>query len=111
MRETWALNVKGDFKMASIEEYRAKLEEFYQSDYAQMTVKELLTGTSNIALPTMVQAKAIIVLNNFIDARELCMRAAVPKGSGKNNNNRLPGMPGSTEIHATYRYLASFRSA
>jgi hypothetical protein len=66
-----------------VESYRQQLQEFYSSEYAQMTVKELLTGTTNIVLPTAVQAKAILVLKNFIDARELCMRAAVPKGSGK----------------------------
>ena len=48
-----------------------------------MTVKELLTGTTNISLPTLVQARAILVLKNFIDLREIAMRVRVPKGSGK----------------------------
>jgi len=69
--------------MANIEVVREKLEEFYQSEYADMTVKELLTGTSNLVLPTMVQARAVLVLKNFIDLREIAMRVRVPKGSGK----------------------------
>jgi len=87
----------------TVENYKSQLKEFYQSEYAQMTVKELLTGTSNIALPTMVQAKAIIVLNNFIDARELCMRATVPKGAGKTVNVQVitqPNYEGWTEGNA-----------
>ncbi|MCJ7423561.1 hypothetical protein MUP01_04745 [Candidatus Bathyarchaeota archaeon] len=39
--------------MPKIEELREKLNEFYASDYSKKTVKELLTGTSGIALPTI----------------------------------------------------------
>jgi hypothetical protein len=46
-------------------------------------VKELLTGTTNLVLPTMVQARAILVLKNFIDLREIAMRVRVPRGAGK----------------------------
>ena len=76
-----------------VKELKEKLEEFYQSEYATMTVKELLTSTSNIALPTLVQAKAILVMKNFIDARELCMRVRVPKGAGKTVNVQVITRP------------------
>lgn len=69
--------------MGRIEELKEALQNFYSSEYAAMTVKELLTGTTNVALPTLVQAKAILAMKSFIDARELAMRVAVPKGAGK----------------------------
>jgi len=71
-----------------------KLQAFRTSDIGKMTVKELLTSTSNIALPTMVQARAILELTgNWIDARELCMLADVPKGAGKTINTQVITMP------------------
>lgn len=69
--------------MTRIEEMKAKLEEFYASEYAHMTVKELLTSTSNITLPTMVQARALLELKNWIDMRLFCERTLVGKGQGK----------------------------
>ena len=69
--------------MAKVEELREKLEEFYNSEYADMTVKELLTGTSNVILPTMIQARAILVLKSKLDLRPICNRIRVPKGAGK----------------------------
>jgi len=60
-----------------------RLKGFYGSEYSKLTVKELTTGSSNIALPTMVQAQALLSLTNWADMREVCMRAPVPKGSGK----------------------------
>ena len=65
------------------EEIKERLNEFYRSEYADMTVKELLTGTTNISLPTMVQARAMLVLQNFIDLREIAMRVRVSRGAGK----------------------------
>jgi len=65
------------------EEIRERLNEFYQSEYADMTVKELLTGTTNISLPTLVQARAMLVLQNFIDLREIAMLVHVSRGAGK----------------------------
>ena len=69
--------------MSRREELKEKLNWFYQSEYADMTVKELLTGTSNISLPTLVQARAMLVLQNFIDLREIAMRIRVSRGAGK----------------------------
>ena len=69
--------------MPSIKDIREKLEEFYQSEHAEMTVKELLTSSSNLLLPTMVQARAILVLKSRLDLREIANRIRVPKNSGK----------------------------
>jgi hypothetical protein len=60
-----------------------KLQTFQESDAGKMTVKELLTSTSNIALPTMVQAAALLALNNWADLREIANIVNVPKGAGK----------------------------
>jgi len=68
--------------LMNVEELRESLQQYY-SEYGNLTVKELLTGTSNIALPTMVQTRAILVLKNFLDLREIAARYAVPKGAGK----------------------------
>lgn len=70
--------------MDSIKEQLTRtLEGFRASPEGQMTVKELLTTTSNIALPTMVDAAAILEIANWVDARQICKRVAVPKGAGK----------------------------
>ena len=69
--------------MSRIEELRNSMQEFYSSEYANMTVKELLTSTTNIALPTMVQARAVLELKNWIDLRPYSFRVHVPKGVGK----------------------------
>lgn len=79
--------------MANVKDIRKKLEEFYQSECADMTVKELLTGTSNIVLPTMVQARAILVLKNFLDLREIAMRVRVPKAAGKSVKVQIATQP------------------
>jgi len=60
-----------------------KLQGFYESDIAKLTVKELLTSTSNVALPTMVQSRALLELANWADLRDISMLADVPKGAGK----------------------------
>jgi len=52
-------------------------------EYGSLTVRELLTGTSNLVLPTMIQSKIILDMQSFVDLREVAMRVAVPKGSGK----------------------------
>lgn len=78
--------------MLLIKEAEKRLASLYET-YGEMTVKELTTGTSNVALPTMVQARAILEMDNWIDARELCMRAAIPKGSGKTINTQVITMP------------------
>jgi len=70
-----------------------KLRGFYDSEYAKMTVKELLTSSSNVALPNMVQARALLSLTNWVDARELCMRVTVPKGSGKTVDTQIITQP------------------
>jgi hypothetical protein len=74
-----------------------KLQTFYESDQSQMTVKELLTSTSNIALPTMVQSRALLELKSWVDARDLCMPATVPKGSGKTVDTQIITQPGFDE--------------
>jgi hypothetical protein len=68
--------------LMKVEELKESLQQFY-SEYGNLTVKELLTGTSNIALPTMVQTRAILELKNWIDLRTIAHRVRVPKGSGK----------------------------
>lgn len=70
-------------------EIKEKLQEFYESPAAQMTIKELLTTTSNIALPTMVQAAALLELGIWVDARELAMKAPVPTGAGKTVDTQI----------------------
>ena len=89
------------FKMSAREIYAAqrkrslieKLRTFNESDAAQMTVKELTTSTSNIALPTTVQARALLELNNWADLREICMIANVPKGGGKTIDTQILTQP------------------
>ncbi len=63
--------------------YQEKLAEFAESDAAKKTVKELLTSTSNVALPHMVQAQAILQLGVWNDAREFCEVYPFPIGAGK----------------------------
>lgn len=78
-----ALNGKMVPVVESIQRNRETLQNFYQSEFAKMTVKELTTGTSNVSLATLVQARALLELKNWVDARDLCMIADVPPGSGK----------------------------
>lgn len=59
------------------------LAAFYASDAGKMTVKELLTSTSNVALPDMVQAQALLEMGVWSDLREVSMIVNVPKGAGK----------------------------
>ena len=70
-----------------------KLQTFNESDAAKMTVKELLTSTGSIALPTTVQARALLELNNWSDLREICMIADAPKGGGKTINTQIMAQP------------------
>ena len=71
-----------------------KMNAFRDTDAGKMTVKELLTSTSAVALPTMVQSQAVLELTgNWVDARELCMLVDVPKGSGITINTNLITMP------------------
>lgn len=79
-------------EMLLIEKSDERLAALYEA-YGDLTVKELVTGTSNLALPTMVQAKAILEMDNWIDARELAMRVAVPKGAGKAIHTQVITMP------------------
>lgn len=70
-----------------------KLHTFNESDAAKMTVKELLTSTSSIALPTTVQARALLELNNWSDLREICMPTDAPKGGGITINTQIMAQP------------------
>jgi hypothetical protein len=54
-----------------INELKESLQGFYESDESKLTVKELLTSTNNIVLPTMVQNQAIVEISNWVDAREI----------------------------------------
>jgi hypothetical protein len=91
------LTMKEIYDLARKKELTEKLHTFYESDVAKLSVKELLTSTSNIALPTMVQARALLELKNWVDARELCMRAAVSKGSGKTVDTNIITQPAFSE--------------
>jgi len=79
--------------MTKIEDLKEALNQFYASEYANMTVKELTTGTSNIALPTLVQAKAILVLKSKIDMRGYVNRKKIPKGAGKSVKVQIMTQP------------------
>lgn len=66
-----------------MDDIRGQLSEMLEQ-YGDMTVKELLTGTTNIALPKMVQARAILELGVKIDLRQYAAsRVRVPRGAGK----------------------------
>jgi hypothetical protein len=70
------------------------LHSFSESEAAKMTVKELLTSTSNIALPTLLQNRALLELTgNWADMREVSMIASVPKGSGKTVDTQVMTQP------------------
>lgn len=58
------------------------IDTFNKSEAAKLTVKELLTSTSNIALPTMVQQRALLELTAWVDARTVCMMVPVARGAG-----------------------------
>ncbi len=73
------------------------LEGFRSSREGQMTVKELLTTTSNVALPTMVDTAAILELQNWVDARAVCKRVQVPKGAGKTATIQVLTAPAHTD--------------
>jgi len=60
-----------------------KLRAFNESDAREMTLLELLTSTSNIALPTTVQARTLLELDSWVDLREICMNVQASKGGGK----------------------------
>jgi len=75
------------------EEIMEKLNGFRTSEYAGLTVKELLTGTSGLALVTAVQTRAILELKNFLDLREIAMPYVVPKGGGKTITTQVMTRP------------------
>lgn len=92
------MTVREMFSLQRKRSLMEKLADFKETDAGKMTVRELLTSTSNIALPTMVQARAILALTgNWIDARELCAKASVPKGAGKIINTQIITMPAFSE--------------
>jgi hypothetical protein len=66
-----------------LEEIRERLSEFYNSREGQITVRELLTSSSNIVLPQMVQAKVLFVMKSWTDFRDFALRQVVPRGAGK----------------------------
>lgn len=64
------------------------------AEYGNLTVKELLTSTTNVVLPQMVQARAILVLKSRIDLRQYAaVRARVPKGAGKTMDIQIMTQP------------------
>ena len=87
------MTVKEIYAARQKRELLEKLDAFRESDAAKMTVKELLTGTSNVALPTMVQASVLLSLQNWSDLREICDIADVPKGAGKTIETQMLTQP------------------
>jgi len=73
----------------SRKEMRETLNGFYESDAGKMTVKELLSGTANVILPTMVQMRALLELGIWSDLRDAAMQVPVPSGAGKTINTQL----------------------
>ena len=100
-------SVKGDvaeflskqkFRSSSKREQLSEaLNQFYHSDAAQMTVREMLSSTGSVALPSMVQAAALLELGVWTDGRDLCMKVAVPKGAGKTVDTQLLTAPNYDE--------------
>jgi len=88
-----ALNARSPRVSESIRRNREKLEQFYSSEFAKMTVKELTTSTSNVSLATLVQSRALLELKNWIDARDVCMLADAPKGAGKTIDTQIITKP------------------
>jgi hypothetical protein len=65
------------------EALKEKIDLFNKSEAAKLTVKELLTTTANVALPDMVQARAILEMGIWTDLREISQVYPWPKGAGK----------------------------
>lgn len=74
-----------------------KLSGFYEDEASKKTVKELLTSTSNIALPNLVQARALLEIANWADLREISMIAPVPTGAGKTVDTNILSQPTFSE--------------
>lgn len=74
-----------------------KLSGFYEDEASKKTVKELLTSTSNVALPSLVQARALLELANWADLREISMIAPVPTGAGKSVDTQIITQPTFSE--------------
>jgi len=80
-------------KPKTIQELKEALDAFRYSETASMTLKELLTGTANIALPTAIQARALLTLQNWVDLRPYARRVGVPKGVGKTASVQVMTQP------------------
>ncbi len=92
----WEIYSDGEIKLTpniSRKEMREKLNGFYESDAGKMTVKELLSGTANVILPTMVQMRALLELGIWSDLRETALQVPVPSGAGKVINTQLMTAP------------------
>jgi hypothetical protein len=70
------------------------------TEYGTKTVKELLeatTGTSGIALATMVAAKASLTMQTLVQAEKYARTIRVPKGAGKTFHVQRLGAPSYEE--------------
>lgn len=65
------------------EHIQMSLQEFYRSDMAIKTVKELLTSTTNLNLSTLVIDRAFLVMLSKLDFRPYLTRTRVPSGAGR----------------------------
>lgn len=74
-----------------------RLSGFYEDEASKKTVKELLTSTSNIALPSLVCDRALLELLNWADLREICMIEPVPTGAGKTVDTQIFTQPTFSE--------------
>jgi len=77
--------------MKTLQEARESLQNFAESEIARKTLKELLTSTTNIALPSMVQAQALITISSWVDARDFALLKPIAPGTGKTSTTQLFG--------------------
>ena len=77
--------------MRTLQEARESLQNFADGEAAKRTLKELLTSTTNVALPSMVQAQAMITISNWVDARDLAKIVPIAPGTGKTSTTQLFG--------------------
>ena len=76
----WEIYSNGEIKLTpniTGKEMREKLNGFYESDAGKMTMKELLSGTANVILQTMVQKRAPLELGIWIDLKETLVQVPV----------------------------------
>jgi hypothetical protein len=65
--------------------------------YGKLTVREITSGTSGLALAQLVAARAAIQLATLVDARQFCRVELVPPGGGKTYHFQKVAVPDSFE--------------